>query len=353
MLLRKDARYDLLAPTSIGLRMTPANKKPIHICHDYSLQATSAESNVLGVPASLGCRTKLLTAFVKDSPLSEFIKKELRSRNIEYEGPERESDGPWGVRHQINFAESGCGVRGARVFNDRAGEVGRTLSAKDFDIEKLFSEEGVRILHMSGLFVALSSETSQFCLELVNAAKKNGTRVSFDMNYRESFWKGREKQLARTFMTIASQADILLNFQPLDSSGELVDMNLDPEDPNTFCNMIRQVYTLYPNAHVLTSTVRREISANENIWGAVMLVDGKDWYKEEVRKISVMDRIGGGDGFASGVLYGILKGYPPEKWIQLGWASGALAVTTENDYIQIFDESLLWQCYRRDVRIKR
>ena len=114
---------------------------------------------------------------------------------MEYEGKEVEQGGPWGYRHQFNIADSGYGPRGPIVHNDRAGEVGRTLSAKDFDLPRIFGREGVQIVHLSGLIAALSPETGAFCLELARAAKAHGTRISFDLNHRASFWKNREQEL--------------------------------------------------------------------------------------------------------------------------------------------------------------
>ncbi len=158
----------------------------------------------------LGLPVKVLTTFVKESPIARFIKDNLAGRHIAYEGTEVEQGGPWGYRHQFNIADSGYGSRGPRVHNDRAGEVGRTLNVKDFDLDRFFGNEGVRILHLSGLIAALSPETSNFCLELARAAKKYGTRISFDLNYRASFWKGRENELAVTFREIAAISDILV-----------------------------------------------------------------------------------------------------------------------------------------------
>ena len=183
--------YQLVAPTSMGVRITPTVRQPVHVSDTFFMQATSAESNVLSIPAALGLKTKVLTTFVKDSPIAKFIQGDLRRRGIDYEGAEVPQGGPWGYRHQFNIADSGFGMRGPRVANDRAGEVGRTLNVKDFDLNRLFVEEGVEILHVSGLIAALSPETSEFCLALARAAKAAGTKISFDLNYRESFWKGR------------------------------------------------------------------------------------------------------------------------------------------------------------------
>ena len=147
-------KYSLITATSMGVRITPPMRQPVGIGNSYIMQATSAESNVLNVSASLGLETKVLTAFVKESPIAAFIKGELRRRNIGYEGPEVEQGGPWGYRHQFNIADSGFGMRGPRVHNDRAGEVGRILKAEDFDLDRIFGEEGAEIIHLSGLFAA-------------------------------------------------------------------------------------------------------------------------------------------------------------------------------------------------------
>ena len=194
--LREGCRYSLLVPTSMGIRLTPAHGQPMH-CSEPVDHAGHQRRDQCGqrrrVPGT--ARSRCLTTFVKGSPIARFIKDNLASRHMDYEGPEVEQGGPWGYRHQFNLADSGYGSRGPRVHNDRAGEVGRTLNVKDFDLERIFGKEGVQIVHLSGLIGALSPETSQFCLELARAAKKHGTRISFDLNYRAWFWKGREKEL--------------------------------------------------------------------------------------------------------------------------------------------------------------
>lgn len=208
--LKQNAKYALLVPTSMGIRITPINGQPVHTGGLFQMQVTSAETNVAAIPAYLGLPTKILTTFVKGSPIAQMIKDNLRARNIDFEGAEVAQGGPWGYRHQFNIADSGYGSRGPRVWNDRAGEVGRTLNVKDFDLDRIFGKEGVQIVHLSGLIGALSPETSQFCLELARAAKKHGTKIAFDLNYRATFWKGREKELSANFAEIASIADILV-----------------------------------------------------------------------------------------------------------------------------------------------
>ena len=208
--LRENCKYALVVPTSMGLRITPASGQPVHSSDQFTLQATSAETNVASIASYLGLPVKVLTTFVAGSPFAHFIKSNLRSRNMDYEGVDVPQGGPWGYRHQINIADSGYGSRGPRVWNDRAGEVGRTLNVKDFDLDRIFGTEGVQIIHLSGLIGALSPETSEFCLELARAAKKYGTKISFDLNYRASFWEGREEELRAIFSEIASYSDILV-----------------------------------------------------------------------------------------------------------------------------------------------
>ena len=357
MKFRENCKYAIVVPTSMGVRICPMNGQPVQSSDTFFMQATSAESNVVSIASYLGMRTKVLTTFVKDSPIADFIKRNLRSRGIEYEGAEVEQGGPWGYRHQFNIGDSGYGSRGPRVANDRAGEVGRTLNVKDFDVDRIFGEEGVQILHLSGLIGALSPETSEFCLELARAAKKYGTKVSFDLNYRASFWKGREAELRAAFTEIASIADILvgneedfqlaLGIEGPEAGGKDLASKID-----SFKGMIGVVKQTFPNAEVFATTLRQVVNVNEHIWGAITLC-GDDWYVAEPRPIHVLDRIGGGDGFVGGLLYAMLKGWEPEKWVQFGWATGALATTFLTDYAQPADEEQVWSVWGGNARVKR
>lgn len=355
--LKKEFKYSLIVPTSMGLRLTPLNGQPVHCSTSFTLQATSAETNVASVASYLGLPVKILTTFVKDSPMAQIIKDNLASRHMQYEGKEVVQDGPWGYRHQINIADSGYGSRGPRVYNDRAGEVGRTLNVKDFDLDRIFGQEGVQIVHLSGLVGALSPETGAFCLALARAAKKHGTCISFDLNYRASFWKNREKELRSIFSEIASVSDILVGNE------EDFQLCLGIEGPEAggkglaakmagFQGMIERVRVAYPNASVFATTLREVISTQQHLWGAIMLA-GNDWHVVEPREIGVLDRIGGGDGFVGGMLYAILKGWEPQKWIQFGWASGAFATTVLTDYGQPADEEQIWSIWQGNARVKR
>lgn len=355
--LKKDFKYALVVPTSMGVRITPANGQPVHSSDTFTMQVTSAETNVASIASYLGLPVKVLTTFVKDSPIAQMIKSNLKARHMDFEGKDVPQGGPWGYRHQFNIADSGYGSRGPRVQNDRAGEVGRTLSVKDFDLDRLFGKEGVQVLHLSGLIAALSVDTSNFCLELARAAKKYGTRISFDLNYRATFWKGREKELHDIFAEIASVSDILVGNE------EDFQLCLGIEGPeaggkdlggqiSSFKEMIDRVKKAFPNASVFATTLRQVIHTNSHLWGAIML-EGNNWHVVEPREIHVLDRIGGGDGFVGGLLYAVLKNMEPEKWVQFGWASGALATTFLTDYAQPADEEMVWSIWQGNARVKR
>ena len=354
---RPDARYALLVPTSMGVRLTPKHGQPFHAATEFMLQATSAETNVASVCSYLGLPVKVLTAFVAGSPVARLIRDNLAARGMEVEGPELPQGGPWGLRHQFNLADSGFGPRGPRVHNDRAGEVGRELRAEAFDLERLFARDGVRIVHLSGLIAALSPSTGAFCLELARAAKRHGTLISFDLNHRASFWKGRETELRAAFLEIAEASDLLigneedfqlcLGLEGPEAGGEDLGAKLDG-----FRGMIDRARQRFPGTTLFATTLREVESANRHRWGAVVSApDG--WEVIEPRPIDVLDRIGGGDGFVGGLLYGVLRGWSTARAAQYGWAAGALAASLLTDYAQPADEAQVWSIWNGNARVVR
>ncbi len=341
----------------MGVRLTPEQRQPVHMSGRFQLQATSAETNVASVVSYLGEPTKVLTAFVAGSPVAAIIKANLRARNMSFEGPEVPQGDAWGYRHQFNLADSGFGGRAPRVWNDRAGEVGRELSVDQFDLDTLFGTEGVKILHLSGLIASLSPKTSAFCVELARAAKAHGTVVCMDMNYRASFWKGREAELSQAFGEIAGLCDILygneedfqlcLGIQGPAAGGEGIESKID-----SFKEMIQLVNQTYPNASWIGTSLREVVSANHHRWGMILWNEG-DFAVLPLRDIDVLDRIGGGDGSVGGVLYGILHGWDVERCAQFGWATGALAATSVTDYAAPADEAQVWAIWEGNARVQR
>ncbi len=350
-------KYDLIAPTSMGIRLTPQDRQPVGVGNTMTMYATSAESNVLNVSASLGLSTCVLTGFVKNSPIAAFIKGELRRRNIAYQGPEIDQGGPWGYRHQFNIADSGFGARGPRVHNDRAGEVGRTLKASQFDLERLFKTDGARMMHLSGLFAALSQETAELSVKLAEIAKENGTLISFDLNHRASFWEGREKELKEAFTKIASLSDVLIGNEEdyqlaLGVKGPEAGGKGIAEKVEEFKGMIEEARKAFPHVRVFATTLREVLDANRHLWGAILYKDGL-WQLAPQREIQILDRIGGGDGFVGGLLFGLLKDWDGEKCLQFAWATGALATTMIEDYASPADEKQVFAVWEGNARVLR
>ena len=338
----------------MGVRLTPEGRRPAHSGGLFALQATSAETNVASVSSFLGLPVKVLTAFVEGHPFAAFIRSDLMGRGMSVEGPSLPQGGPWGLRHQINIADSGAGARGPRVWNDRAGEAGRELKASDFDLERIFGEEGVEIMHLSGLIAAIAPG---FCLALAEAALRYGTRISFDLNYRASFWKGREEELRGVFTDIASAADILIGNE------EDFQLCLGVEGPSAggkdlssktdaFLDMISRVRAQFPRAGLIATTLREVLDAETHLWGAIVSTNSAI-HTIPPRQIRVLDRIGGGDGFVGGLLYGVLKGWDAERCAQFGWAAGALAVSLWTDYANPADEEQIWSIWEGNARVSR
>src|SRR5659263_391226 len=291
MKLREDAKWGVVVPTSIGVRITPENRQPVHTSQNFFMQVTSAETNVASVVSYLGEPTKVLTAFVEGSPISALIKSNLLAR------------------------------------------------------------------HMSGVIAALSPKTSNFCVELAKAAKKHGTVIAMDLNYRASFWKGREEELTQAFHDIAEVCDILygneedfqlcLGIEGPEAGGKSIDEKIED-----FKAMIGRVEAAYPEAKYIGTSLREVVSANHHKWGMVLWGEG-EFVVCPLRDIDVIDRIGGGDGSVGGVLWGILKGWSVEQCAQFGWATGALAATSILDYGAPADEEQVWAIWKGNARVKR
>jgi len=357
MEFRQNAQWSLVVPTSMGVRLTPEGSGPVHTADRFLMQVTSAESNVASITGYLGLPTLVLTNFVQGSPISAMIKASLASRGLSFRGPDVDPGGPWGYRHQFNIADSGFGNRGPRVYNDRAGEVGRQLNLADFDLDDIFGRQGVKVLHLSGLVAALSEQTSAFCVELARVAKRHGTVVSMDLNYRASFWRGREAELRQAFTEIASLCDVLVgneeDFQlALGVAGPEAGGADLAGQIESFKAMIAEIRSHYPNASTIATTLRQVISVGRHLWGMVVYGDG-DYHVAEPREIGVLDRIGGGDGSVGGLLYGLLRGWSAEQAMQFGWACGAMAVASVYDYAAPADEDQVWAIWRGNARVQR
>lgn len=356
--MKRQCAYAVAAPSSLGIRLAPLEHQQVQTSHLFFLQATSAESNTLSIPAALGLPVKALSRYVADDPVSAFIRRDMRSRGITCDGVTVQRDTPWGVRHPCNIAESGFGLRGPHVTNDRAGEVGGTLAAADFDFHRLFGEEGVQILHISGLIAAISPQTAEFCLALARAAKQYGTTVCFDTNYRPSLWKGRETELLGVFDELASLSDILFGGDILQEkkSGAPPYFGLTFSDTSSRMAgaryLIEQARAGYPQAQIYLSTVREVCSVNRHRFGAVAWQDGV-FTELAPQLIPVYDRIGGGDAFVGGFLYGTVKGWSMSRKLEFACGCTALVSGLADDYGLPASEAQIWNLRTEDAWTQR
>ncbi len=359
MKLRSGCQYALACVTSMGVRLTPENRQAVPDSSRFVLQACSAETNALNISAALGLKTLAMTNFVEKSPVAEFIRRQLRFRNIDYTGPEIAQEGPWGFRHQFNIADSGEGMRLPRVWNDRTGEAGQLLSPGDFDFEEIFERQGVQILHLSGLIAAVSPSAADCCIAAAEAARRAGTLVSFDLNYRASLWEGRREELLPVFRKIAALSDILegtdedyclglgLSEAYMEKAGES-----EKERFARYEGLLEKVRDVCPSAKVLALPFREIIHAGMHRLGDCLWAEG-DWYEEPLRTIPVLDCIGTGDAMTGGLLYGILTGMDKEKWLPFAWACGALACSSLTDYACPADAAQLAEIYGESGDLKR
>jgi 2-dehydro-3-deoxygluconokinase len=233
------------------------------------------------------------------------------------------------------YSDRGQGVRAPVVFYNRANEAGAMLKKGDFDWKSIFAN-GVRWFHSGGIFAALSESTGELIIEGMKAAKKSGAIVSFDLNYREKLWNiwGGEKKAVDVIGRIVENTDVLVgNEEDLQKGLGIPGPKVAAKsklDPETFFGMIDNVVAKHPNVKVVATTLREVRSTNRHGWGAVAWVEGKNFVSPTC-ELDVLDRVGGGDGFASGFFYGLLAGETPEDSVKLGWAHGALLTTFPGD----------------------
>jgi 2-dehydro-3-deoxygluconokinase len=242
------------------------------------------------------------------------------------------------TRVGLNFTEKGFGIRPALGCSDRGNSSASQIRPGEVDWEKLFGEEGVRWFHTGGIFAALAPNTSEAVIEAVQAAKKHGTIVSYDLNYRASLWKsqGGQEGARKVNREIAKYIDVMLGNEEdftacLGFEVEGLDEHISKVDPANFKKMIATAVKEYPNFKVAATTLRNARTATFNDWGAIIWAGGQFYQAMQRDNLEIYDRVGGGDGFASGVAYGFLEGKGPQAAVDYGAAHGALAMTTPGD----------------------
>jgi 2-dehydro-3-deoxygluconokinase len=242
------------------------------------------------------------------------------------------------TRVGLNFTEKGFGVRAALGCSDRANSAASQIAPGEVDWEKLFGEEGVRWFHTGGIFAALSPNTAQAVIEAVKVARKYGTVVSYDLNYRASLWKsqGGKPGAQKINREIAQYVDVMIGNEEdftacLGFEVEGLDEHISAIDPANFKTMIATAVREFPNFKVAATTLRNAKTASFNDWSAILWAGGEFYASQMRENLEIYDRVGGGDGFASGLAYGFLEGKGPQAAVEYGAAHGALAMTTPGD----------------------
>jgi 2-dehydro-3-deoxygluconokinase len=279
-------------------------------------------------------RTAIASAMV-DYPIGDLITERVRAMGVRAFYKHFAHDGARGPNMAAVYSDQGYGVRGPVVFYNRANEAAAQLKPGDFDWPAIFGG-GVRWFHSGGIFASLSEGTAELILEAMQAARAHRAVVSFDLNYREKLWtaSGGKSRAASTLGSIAKLVDVLVgNEEDLQRGLGIPGPEIGSAstlDPSTFVSMIDRVVERYPQIKVVATTLREVHSTNRHTWGAVAWIDGRA-YLSPTCQLDVHDRVGGGDGFASGLFYGLIAGETPEDAVRLGWAHGALLTTFPGD----------------------
>jgi 2-dehydro-3-deoxygluconokinase len=332
--IRPDGGIDLLSLGGLVMRLD-TGLVPFHKAHQCSIHVSGAEYNVAANLAScFGMRTAIASAMV-DYPVGHLVAERVRAMGVTPFYRTFTHDGVTGPNIATVYSDRGVGIRAPVVFYNRANEAAAQLRADDFDWPTIFGR-GVRWFHSGGLFAALSDTTPDLLIEAMKVARANGAIVSYDLNYRAKLWgaRGGNDRAREVTARIVENVDVLV--------GNEEDMQLSlgiagPEvarssslDAGAFVAMIDRVVEKFPTVKVVATTLREVQSASRHRWSAVVWAGGTA-HQAPTMELDVVDRVGGGDGFASGLFFGLLSGLPLDEALRLGWAHGALLTTFEGD----------------------
>jgi 2-dehydro-3-deoxygluconokinase len=318
-------RFDLVSLGEVMLRLDPGEGR-IHTTRTFQAWEGGGEYNVArGLKRCFGLDTAIVTALV-DNPVGRLV------QDLIYQGGVDQSYLIWAkddgvgrvARNGLNFTERGYGVRAAIGASDRGHTAVSQLKPGQVDWEEIFGRQGARWLHTGGIFAALSETTPAVAKEAMQAAQKHGTLVSYDLNYRPSLWKsiGGQQRAREVNRELAPFVDVMLGNEE-DFTSAL--------DPQNFARMIDTAVAAFPNFKAVATTLRNATTATVNDWGAVLWHDGTLHQAPTRERLEILDRVGGGDSFASGVIYGFLAGKGAQWAVECGAAHGALAMTTAGD----------------------
>jgi 2-dehydro-3-deoxygluconokinase len=332
-------KYDIVSLGEIMIRLDPGEER-IHTTRHFRAWEGGGEYNVArGLKRCFGKRAAVVTALV-DNPVGHLLEDLIYQGGVNmeyvkwvpYDGIGRK------VRIGLNFTERGFGVRAAVGCSDRANSAASQLKKGDIDWETIFGTNGSRWFHTGGIYAGLSETTPEVILEAVEIAKKHGTIVSYDLNYRKSLWQdiGGQEKAKQVNRAIAPYVDVMLGNEEdftaaLGFEVKEMDKEYSKLDPANFKKMIAEVVKEFPNLNAVATTLRNAKTASVNDWGAILYTQD-EFYEATLRPdLEIYDRVGGGDSFASGLIYGLMEGKTPEEAVNYGAAHGALAMTTPGD----------------------
>ena len=334
-----DCRFDLVALGEVMLRFDPGDHR-IATTRSFAVSEGGGEYNVArGLRRCFGLRTAIVTSFA-DNPVGRLLEDLILQGGVDqsyvswlpYDGIGRRA------RNGLNFVERGFGVRAALGTSDRAHSAAAAMRPGDVDWDAVFGADGARWFHCGGIFAALAPGTAELALEAMTAARRHGTVVSFDLNYRPSLWKasGGTEAAAETNRRLVEQVDVLLGNEEdfsaaLGYSLDGVDESLTGLDVSAYERLHRHVLDGYPNLALVATSLREAPTATVNDWSGVCSTRESFFAGPELRGLEIFDRVGGGDSFASGLAYGLLAGHDVETALAYGVAHGALAMTTPGD----------------------
>jgi 2-dehydro-3-deoxygluconokinase len=334
-----ECKYDILSLGEVMIRLDPGEER-IHTTRHFRVWEGGGEYNVArGLRRAFGKRAAVVTAIV-DNPVGRLLEDLMLQGGVSleyvkwmpFDGIGRKT------RVGLNFTERGLGVRGAVGCSDRANSAASQLKPGDIDWERIFGRDGVRWFHTGGIFAGLSTTAPDVILEAVAAAKKHGAVVSYDLNFRNSLWRdiGGQEKARQVNRAIAPYVDVMLGNEEdftaalgFEVSG--LDKGFSTLDPTNFKRMIETAVATFPNFKVVATTLRNARTASVNDWGAVIYAGGEFYEATPRAGLEIYDRVGGGDSFASGLIYALLEAKGPEQAVNYGAAHGALAMTTPGD----------------------
>ena len=332
--IRKDGELDFLALGGLIHRLDPGII-PFRKANECKIHVSGGEFNVAAnLSDCFNLKTAIASAMV-NYPIGDLIAERVRAMGVKPIYKHFEHDGVTGPNMATVYSDQGYGVRAPMVFYNRSNEAAARLKPGDFDWKAIFAK-GVRWVHCGGLFAALSPTTAPLAAEMMREAKAAGAVTSFDLNFREKLWKihGGADHAVETIGKIVENVDVLVgNEEDLQKGLGIPGPEVAAKsklDPSVFFSMIENVVKKLPQAKVVATTLREVHSTSRHSWSAVAWVDGKT-YTAPTAELDVVDRVGGGDGFAAGFFYGLLTGASPEEALKLGWAHGALLTTFPGD----------------------